>query len=328
MSTDQTLATLFDPAPTVWGLRGDPYLWRELQTELADLRLPTSETHLIELLEQTYRRLTGVASAVGEPIFIERLSHGGMSSGHVSPEFWVRTAFPLLRQRYAALVQPAPPFQPVAFNAPDGLSITADWYPVAEARGVIVLCHRSHCNRGEYREIAPRLNALGFACLAIDQRSGMRVFGVTNETALRARALGRPTGYLDARQDIVAAVAYAYALNDHRPITLFGSSYSAALALLIATETVAVQQVIAFSPGEYLKGVRVAAHLSTLQQPVFATGAHQEFDSVREVLRYVPAERLTLFSPEVDGFHGAKTLWAMVPGHERYWQALERFLTR
>jgi alpha-beta hydrolase superfamily lysophospholipase len=136
------------------------------------------------------------------------------------------------------------------FDSRDGLSITADYYPVNQPKGFILLCHRSHCNRGEYRETAPQLNALGFSCLAIDQRSGMKVFGVTNETSLRAKQKGLPTGYLDARQDIEAAIDYACSLNNAQPIILFGSSYSAALALLIATQSSKVKAVVTFSAGE------------------------------------------------------------------------------
>ena len=47
---------------------------------------------------------------------------------------------------------------------------------------LIVLCHQAGGSRGEYREIAPRLNKLGYQCLAIDQRAGGQVKGVVNET--------------------------------------------------------------------------------------------------------------------------------------------------
>ena len=45
-------------------------------------------------------------------------------------------------------------------------------------------------------EIADSLTALGFNCLAIDQRSGGSVNGVTNETKVRATAAGKGTDFI------------------------------------------------------------------------------------------------------------------------------------
>ena len=106
----------------------------------------------------------------------------------------------------------------VNFKSKDGLLITADYYKVENHKGFIVLCHRSHCNRAEYRETAPKFNKLGYSCLAIDQRSGMKVFGEVNETKNRAKEKGLPTGYLDAKPDIESAINYAFKLNDSNPI--------------------------------------------------------------------------------------------------------------
>src|SRR5215469_8790530 len=122
----------------------------------------------------------------------------------------------------------------VRFSSKDDLPITGDFYLVSGARGFMLLCHRSHSNRGEYRETAAKLNVLGFSCMAIDQRSGMNVLGVVNETCSQARRKGLETGYLDAKPVIEAAIDYAYAKNGRRPIILVGSSYSASRALLIS----------------------------------------------------------------------------------------------
>ena len=217
-------------------------------------------------------------------------------------------------------------FETLQFNSKDGLLITADFYSVDHPKGLILLCHKSHCNRGEYRETAPKLNKSGFSCLAIDQRSGMKVFGVINETSALAKQKGLSTGYLDAKQDIEAAVDYAYVLNSSQPIIILGSSYSASLALLVSIETDKVKAVVAFSPGEFLKGVNLAEEIRSLSKPIFATGAKKEIDDVREVFRNVKDRNITLFKPMVDGFHGSKTLWESVKGHETFWEPLERFL--
>src|SRR5205085_9234468 len=75
----------------------------------------------------------------------------------------------------------------VNFPAKDGLTLTADWYPVNSNFPVILLCHQNNFSRGEFLDIALRLNKFGFNCLALDQRVGGEVNGVVNETALEAK---------------------------------------------------------------------------------------------------------------------------------------------
>lgn len=100
MQTKKTLSQLFQNEPARWGFRGDPYLWREMKATLGDYEYPETAGQLSVLLEQTYGQLTGASLSDSEPIFVERYSHGGMSSGYVSPQFWVEQAIPMLRERY------------------------------------------------------------------------------------------------------------------------------------------------------------------------------------------------------------------------------------
>lgn len=97
------LTTLFEEEPDQWGLRGDPYLWREMATSLSDSEWPETEAGLIELLERTFIVLTGSELARQGSVFVERYAHGGMSSGQVSMEFWREKALPLLRSRYSGV---------------------------------------------------------------------------------------------------------------------------------------------------------------------------------------------------------------------------------
>ncbi|NUM81815.1 alpha/beta hydrolase [bacterium] len=222
----------------------------------------------------------------------------------------------------------SPPYRALTFPSKDGLLITADYYPVANHKGVIVLCHRSHCNRGEYRETAPRLNHFGFSCLAIDQRSGMDIFGERNETKKRAKEKELPTGYRDAKPDIEAAIDYAFELNEKKPVILFGSSYSASLALLIAAKSERVRAVIGFSPGEYLKGIDLADQIKSIRIPVFATSPKKEINQVSNVVKHINKKYVTHFKPEAEGFHGSKTLWKSVKGFETFWKPLEQFIKK
>ena len=223
-------------------------------------------------------------------------------------------------------MQPRP--KKLELRAADGLLVTADVYARPRSNGSLVLCHRSHFNRGEYKDIAPRLQENGYACLALDQRSGMNVLGYENETYQRAKRTKLSTGYIAARPDIEAAVALAFRRNRRRPIILVGSSYSASLALMIAAESKMVGAVVAFSPGEYLKGVLVAEGISKIGVPVFATGAREEIDGIQSLLEGVPRKLVTLYRPSEEGRHGARVLWPATKESEDYWKPFLAFLKR
>lgn len=94
------LSVLFEPRPATWGLRGDPYLWQALCDQYGQLDFPADAAELVRLLEDGYRSLTGQAIEVQQPVYVEEFSHGGMSSGNVSPPFWQQTAIPLLVERF------------------------------------------------------------------------------------------------------------------------------------------------------------------------------------------------------------------------------------
>jgi alpha-beta hydrolase superfamily lysophospholipase len=219
-------------------------------------------------------------------------------------------------------------YDKIEFPSKDGLTITADLYSAKTPKGFILLCHRSHCNRAEYRETAPRLLALGYSCLAIDQRSGMKIFGETNETANRAKAAGLATGYWDAMVDIEAGVDYGYSQNSDQPIIVLGSSYSGSLALLCAVRNTKIGTVLAFSPGEFLKNTSVQKELRELKKPIFVTSNKAEVAEVTEVVRLLEKKYLTQHIPISDGFHGSKMLWKSVSGSEEYWVALQAYLKK
>ncbi len=213
----------------------------------------------------------------------------------------------------------------IEFESKDGLLITADFYPVEQPKDFVLLCHRSHFHRGEYRETARRLNQLNYTCLAIDQRSGMKVLGGQNETYIRAKAQGLATGYVDAKPDVEAAVDYLYQ-KAQRPIILFGSSYAAALALVVGSQTDKVKAIIAYSPVEVLKKISVAETIQHVAKPIYVTSAKSEIEQTRDIVRLVNPQVITRFEPEIEGVHGSKALWPSVKGSDIYWQSLEQFL--
>jgi len=96
-----TIASLFKSPPEAWwGLRGDPFLWKDMARVFRQVPLPESDDLLMEMLAGAYLALTGHSIEDMDQFFVKRYAHGGMSSGHIDPEFWRTQAMPLLRERF------------------------------------------------------------------------------------------------------------------------------------------------------------------------------------------------------------------------------------
>ena len=96
----ERMATLFVDEPRQWGLRGDPFLWREMRERLASVDQPDTPEQLRAVIETTFQELTGHPISHPGHIHVERYKGVGMSNGWVVPEFWRETALPLLEQRF------------------------------------------------------------------------------------------------------------------------------------------------------------------------------------------------------------------------------------
>ena len=98
-----TFAALFRKKPPHWGLRGDPFLWNEMVQRFKLVACPSSIEGVRAVIEEAVLELTDHSMSHPDAIFVERYSHGGMSSGHVCPEFWRDTVVPMLLERQAGL---------------------------------------------------------------------------------------------------------------------------------------------------------------------------------------------------------------------------------
>ena len=225
-------------------------------------------------------------------------------------------------------------FERVKFKSLDGTVMVADLYQQsldADAP-LIVLCHQAGWSRGEYREIAPRLNKLGYQCLAIDQRSGGQVNGIVNETHREAVAQNKKTEFVDAEKDMLAAIKWAGKNYPQAKLILWGSSYSSSLAMRIVGERPdLVSGAMAFSPGEYFagqgKGNRwIEASASKIQVPMFITSSKAEAPKRKAIFEAIPAQGKTSYVPATSGNHGARALWREFDDNGGYWSAVEQFL--
>ena len=69
----------------------------------------------------------------------------------------------------------------IKLTAKDGVTVYGDVAEAAgPARGTLLLFHQAGSNRHEYDPMKPRLVALGFRVISIDQRSGGALFGEQN----------------------------------------------------------------------------------------------------------------------------------------------------
>ncbi len=218
----------------------------------------------------------------------------------------------------------------IRLKAADGVAVTADVYRTQSDKAApwIVLAHQAGSSRGEYRDIAPRLNALGFNAVALDQRSGDEFGGVRNETAAAA-ARGGDLPYHAAKPDILAGIAWARA-ETTGPVILWGSSYSAALALLIAGETPGlVDGVVAMSPGEYIRGQSIGGAAQKITAPAFVASGANEVPQWETMFAAIPHEKKARFAPKSGGRHGSSALIAKLNSSaEAYWGAVEAFLVK
>jgi cephalosporin-C deacetylase-like acetyl esterase len=215
----------------------------------------------------------------------------------------------------------------ITFPSKDSLPITADIYKIKETPITVLLCHQAGYSRGEYKDSAIEFNKLGYSVMAIDQRSGNTVNNIDNQTAIAAKTKGLGLTYLDAKQDIDAAIDYIYQQNGGQQILLVGSSYSSSLALLMGESNSKIKAVAAFSPGEYFKGIDINKTISTYTKPVFVTSSKSESAGVTTLVNKIKPIYVTHFIPEVKGIHGSRALWKTTEGNETYWAAFNVFLS-
>jgi dienelactone hydrolase len=223
----------------------------------------------------------------------------------------------------------------IQLMAPDKVVITADLYiPKPDNTTFIILFHQAKYSRGEYIEVAPKLNALGYNCMAVDLRSGEEINGIENLTFRYADSLKKETRYTDAYSDMRTALSYIKNKYPTAKIILFGSGYSASLSLKLAGDNPAgISGVIAFSPGEYFSAFGwnrdiIQTSSSHIKCPVFITSAKSEEDQWRKIYDAIPLQTKVSFLPTQDGKNGAKVLWSAFPESEEYWMALKSFLAK
>ena len=206
------------------------------------------------------------------------------------------------------------PAEEIELRTTDGITIYGDVYSVEAGKSapVILLFHQGAANsRAEYATIVPRLNDKGFNVIAIDQRRGGDRLGGTNRTV---DALQGDTeySYCDAYPDLEAALAYAIAEGYSGKRIVWGSSYSATLAIQLAYRNSSnVDAVLAFSPaaGGPLQDCSPTPYIADMPVPLLALrpASEMELESSQNQFRAVQeAGQRTFVS--ANGVHGSSML--------------------
>lgn len=210
----------------------------------------------------------------------------------------------------------------------NGLSLTADWYPVSSDFPVILLCDQYASGKAETRETARRLNTFGYNCMALEINFGNESSSSLNEINRRSFSPYSISQPERAEQDMQVAIDYLHA-KYKQPVILLAGSYAASLALKIAVNNDKISALALFSPGEYFSDKNYVRTNSTgLEKPLLISSSRSEAEAVTDLLRDVNSSLKIQFIPKSDGHHGAKVLWTNSPGNQEYWITLMNFLDR
>jgi len=173
----------------------------------------------------------------------------------------------------------------IQFKTSDNITVFGDLYTNGKDKTTILLFHQGGSNaRGEYGPIIPQLLDLGFNVLAIDQRNGGQVYGKYNRTVAQFNNL--EYSYCEAYLDLSHALDYLIMSGYVGKKVLWGSSYSATLAIQLASKrSESIHGLLAFSPasGGPMKACLPSKYFEKIKTPflLLRPAKEMEIESVK-----------------------------------------------
>ncbi len=225
----------------------------------------------------------------------------------------------------------------ISFYTPDSIKIYGDLYELNKMGNTILLFHQGGSNaKGEYASIIPRLITNGFNVLAIDQRMGGQVYGNYNRTLanLPTNSFGDGYGYCDAYNNIESALNFIIESDFIGKKILWGSSYSASLAIQLANNRQSdINGVLAFSPasGGPMKECRPDEYFETLKVPLLLLRPPNEMENESSKLQFDLAKKFNHETYVAQyGTHGSSMLVKERVGNEveDTWEVVLSFLNK
>lgn len=84
----ESVSKIFKKRPDQWLLRGEPFLWDDLEQLYSQYTLPMSRERFEDILNSFLTNLLKEAEYKNGVIYVKRYAHGGMSSGCVNLIEW------------------------------------------------------------------------------------------------------------------------------------------------------------------------------------------------------------------------------------------------
>ncbi len=203
----------------------------------------------------------------------------------------------------------------ISFFTPDSINIIGDFYELDKAANTILLFHQGGSNaRGEYVSIIPKLRERGFNILAIDQRSGGQVYGSYNRTLanIPENSFGDGYTYCDAYNNLEGALDYVIEKGFLLKKILWGSSYSASLAIQLGNNRQdEISAVLAFSPasGGAMKACLPDPYFESMKIPLLILRPPNEMEREASQQQFELAKQFNhqTYVPQ-HGVHGSSML--------------------
>ncbi len=225
----------------------------------------------------------------------------------------------------------------VSFYTPDSIKIYGDLYELDKKGNIILLFHQGGSNaRGEYGPIIPKLIEKGFNILAIDQRVGGQFYGSYNRTLanIPGNIFGDGYGYCDAYNNLESALDYTIDSGFSGNKIIWGSSYSASLAIQLANNRQNdIKGVLAFSPasGGSMRECLPNKYFESLKLPLIILRPNNEMENENSQVQYSLANKYNhqTFIAK-NGVHGSSMLVKERVGGdtEKIWEVVYSFLSK
>jgi len=227
--------------------------------------------------------------------------------------------------------------QEINFYTPDSIKIFGDLYELDKKENTILLFHQGGSNaRGEYATIIPKLIEKGYNILAIDQRVGGQFYGNYNRTLanIPTNSFGDGYGYCDAYNNLESALDYIIDSGFTGNKIIWGSSYSASLAIQLANNRQNdIHGVLAFSPasGGSMKDCLPGKYFESLKLPLIILRPPNEMESENSKLQFELANKYghQTYAAK-NGVHGSSMLVKERVGNdvEETWKVVYAFLNK
>ncbi|WP_299116590.1 hypothetical protein [uncultured Winogradskyella sp.] len=182
----------------------------------------------------------------------------------------------------------------IHFKTKDSVTVYGDSYTINKTYPTILLFHQGGSNsRGEYKDIKQKLLSNGYNIITIDQRvGGSLYYGNYNRTIMNS--IKKDFDYCEAYPDLEATLDYAIKSNYTGKKILWGSSYSAALAIQLSSKNAKdVDAILAFSPstGNAVAKCHPNSYLEKNKKPLLLLRPKREMHRESSIIQFNLAEK-------------------------------------